>query len=319
MRIAITGGTGFVGSNVAEELLKDGHEVVLISRKIPKIKKALNRINQASFLPIALGDKNLLTKAFDGCEAVIHCAGINREIGSQTYANVHIHGTRNVIDAAKASNVKKILFISFLKARPNSGSAYHESKWLSEEMIRKSGLDYTILKPGVIYGRGDHMLDHLSQAFLSLPVFAFVGFRDRNIRPVAIEDLTKIIKSVVIEKKLSFKTVPVLGPEELSLCTAVRRVAHVLGKNPFFIRLPVSIHYLIAWLLERIMVTPLVSLAQIRILSEGLSHPMPNEHTLPEELIPKIPFTEEQIKTGLPESNRLSIRDFRLCSMCLKG
>ncbi len=92
------------------------------------------------------------------------------------YQNVHIAGTRNVVAAAQSAGVGKFVLISFLRARPNCGSPYHESKWAAEEMVRRSGLDYTILKCGVIYGRGDHMLDHLSHAFYTFPVFALVDF-----------------------------------------------------------------------------------------------------------------------------------------------
>ena len=78
-------------------------------------------------------------------------------------------------EAAKAAGVKQIILLSFLRARPNCGSPYHESKWEAEEIVRKSGLDYTIFKSGVIYGKGDHMLDHLSHAFHTFPFFAFIG------------------------------------------------------------------------------------------------------------------------------------------------
>ncbi|GAA4385573.1 hypothetical protein GCM10023152_36560 [Agromyces bauzanensis] len=118
-----------------------------------------------------------MTRAFEGCEVVAHCAGINREIGDRTYQRVHIEGTANVIEAAKRAGVRKVIMLSFLRARPDCGSPYHESKWAAEELIRDSGLDYTILKAGMIYGRGDHLIDHLSHTVQTLPVFATVGFR----------------------------------------------------------------------------------------------------------------------------------------------
>ena len=117
-----------------------------------------------------------------GCDSVVHCAGINRELGQQTFTKVHIEGTRNVVEAARQAGIRKIVLLSFLRARPNCGSAYHESKWAAEEIVRHSGLDYTVLKCGVIYGQGDHMLNHLSHAFYTFPVFGFVGFQDKPIR-----------------------------------------------------------------------------------------------------------------------------------------
>src|SRR5690242_9322763 len=107
--------------------------------------------------------------------------------------------------------------MSFLRARPDCGSPYHESKWAAEQIVRHSGLDYTVLKCGVIYGRGDHMLDHLSHAFHTFPLFAFVGFRDKPIRPTAVEDVARIIVAAAVDGQLARQTVPVFGPETLTL------------------------------------------------------------------------------------------------------
>lgn len=164
MRIAITGGTGFVGSHLADRLEGDGHETVVISRRTGH---GLGTTSAAD-----------LTEAFRGCGAVVHCAGINRELGAQTYDAVHVKGSAAVIRAARQAGVPRIVMLSFLRARPDGPTAYHRSKWAAEEIIRASGLTYTILKAGVIHGRGDHMLDHLSHALHTFPVFALVGLRD---------------------------------------------------------------------------------------------------------------------------------------------
>lgn len=168
MRIAITGATGFVGGAIAERLTASGHEVVRIGRRAG----------------IDVTDVAALTRAFAGCDAVAHCAGINREIGDQTYERVHVQGTRAVVAAAQAAGVTRLVSVSFLRARPDGPSAYHRSKWAAEEIVRSSGLDWTVLKPGIIYGRGDHMLGHLSHVFHTLPVFGLVGVRDRDARRV---------------------------------------------------------------------------------------------------------------------------------------
>lgn len=85
-------------------------------------------------------------RAFEGCEVVAHCAGINREIGGQTYQRVHIDSNANVLEAAKRAGVRKVIMLSFLRARPDCGYSYNESKRAAEELIRDSGLDYTILR-----------------------------------------------------------------------------------------------------------------------------------------------------------------------------
>ena len=142
MKVAITGGTGFIGAHLAKALLLNGHEVVIVSR----IRKGFKH-RGVTVAPIGLSDTEALKKAFANCDAVAHCAGINRELREQTYAAVHVDGTRNVINAAKAAGVRKIVYVSFLRARPACGSPYHESKFAAEEIVRASEMDFTVLNP----------------------------------------------------------------------------------------------------------------------------------------------------------------------------
>src|SRR5215470_7223468 len=120
--------------------------------------------------------------------------------------------------------MKKILLVSFFGARPDCHSGYHESKFAAEEIVRASGLDYTVLKSGMIYGKGDHMLDHLSHVFHSFPLFAMVGFQKRYASPLAIEDLVRIMKGAIVEERLPKQTVAILGPDRITLQEAVERV-----------------------------------------------------------------------------------------------
>lgn len=99
MKVAITGGTGFVGAHMATRLLNDGHRVVLVSRSAGGRPDRLDR-EGSTFAAASVGDADALAEAFKGCNAVVHLAGINHERGEQTYRTVHVEGTRNVVTAA---------------------------------------------------------------------------------------------------------------------------------------------------------------------------------------------------------------------------
>jgi len=311
VRVAITGGTGFVGRHLARTLVANGHEVVLIARGLDQRDPSAYEIPNARFLAADLSNVAELVRAFSACGAVAHCAGINREIGRQTYQRVHIDGTCNVVEAAQCAGVGKVTLLSFLRARPNCGSGYHESKWAAEEIVRNSGLDYTIFKAGVIYGRGDHMLDHLSHALHTFPIFGLVGFADKPVRPLAVEDLARVLAAALTEGRLPRQTVAMMGPEEMPLSEAVKRVARVIGKHPLYLPLPLAFHRLLAVIFEATMKIPLVSLAQVRILSEGIVDPWPPYENVPADLLPTTRFTDEQIRCGLPEGKAFSARDLR--------
>jgi len=311
MKIAITGGTGFVGGHLARSLSARGHEIVLIARGIDRRAEKLRQLTRVNVVLIGTDDEDKLFEAMTGCEAVAHCAGINREIGSQTYQRVHVEGTQNVVRAAKRAGVKKVVMLSFLRARPACGSPYHESKWSAEEIVRASGLEYTILKAGMIYGQGDHMLDHLSHALYTLPLFASVGFREKPVRPAAVEDVVRILRSALEEDRLSNQTVYVTGPEEMLLSEAVRRVGRVIGKMPFIFPLPVWFHFVLGWVFERSMKVPLIALAQVHILSEGVQWDGAPATHLPEDLVPQTYFDDEHIRRGLPARSPFARNDFK--------
>jgi NADH dehydrogenase len=291
--IAITGGTGFVGRHVAERYPAD--EVVIASRRTG----------------VDVDDVDALAAAFEGCDVVAHLAGINREIGDQTYARVHVRGTATVIEAVKRAGVRKIILLSFLRARPGTGSGYHESKWIAEELVRNSGLDYTILKAGMIYGHGDHLVDHLSHVVQTIPLFATVGLREKTIRPVPISELVDVVVAAAAGR-LPSETVAVVGAETLTMTKAVRRVAAVLEKPVIVIPAPVWALYLLGWVTELTMRVPLVAVAQVRMLAEGVSRVWGSVTPLPADLRPRAAFDREHITAALPPRGGFTLRDLRL-------
>jgi uncharacterized protein YbjT (DUF2867 family) len=138
MKVAITGGTGFVGQHLAQALVDDGHDVVPIARGLARQRERMGSLARARPCALDISDIDPLTQAFVGCGAVAHCAGISHERGIQTFQRVHVEGTRNVVEASRRSGVRKILLLSFLRARAGCESPYHESKWAAEEIVRGS-------------------------------------------------------------------------------------------------------------------------------------------------------------------------------------
>jgi uncharacterized protein YbjT (DUF2867 family) len=299
-RIAVTGATGFVGRHVVRRLQAAGHGVVSLSRR--------------TGTDLASPDLAALRDALEGCDAVIHCAGINRETGSQTYDAIHVRATQSLVEAARAAGIGHISVLSFLRARPDGPTAYHRTKWAAEAIIRDSGIPYTVLKAGVIHGRGDHMLDHLSHALYSFPVFGLVGMREHPARPVAVDDVARILEAAATgDERLRNQTIAVLGPDEMMLGEAVRRVALTIGRRPVYVRLPIVAHLALARVCEAVMRVPLISVAQVHILAEGIVEASPPAGEPPRDLVPQTPFSAEVIRAGLPEPGAFGCRDLRWC------
>ncbi len=299
MKIAITGGTGFIGKHLTHELVERGHQVVAISRGLYTRGKSIPSDQNVRFVRANVTDTAELTKAFTDCTAVVQCAGTSED-PSQTFEQVHVDGALSAVTAARQAGVQKFVLVSYLRARQDVSSAYLRTKSEGEEIVRQSGLNYTILKAGLVYGQGDHLLHNLGNLLQKLPVFATVGLREKTVRLLAVEDLVTIILAALTDDRLSRKTVAVLGPEEFPFSVAARRISRALGRNSLIVLpFPVFAQRLLA-AVSKLMPKPLISTAQVQMLADGISTPLPDSLSLPEDLAPKTRFTEEQIRKGLP-------------------
>jgi NADH dehydrogenase len=161
----------------------------------------------------------------------------------------------------------------------------------------------------MIFGRGDHMLDHLTRALCTVPVFASVGHR--RVRPLAVGDVVNVLQATLVDGRLRLKTVPLIGPTEIEFDDAVRIVGKALGKHVRLLRLPFSFLYAAGWLAEGLMTVPLISQAQVRILSEEVIAPVLALDSLPTDLVPSTPFNVQTIKGEMPDCAPFRLADFR--------
>jgi uncharacterized protein YbjT (DUF2867 family) len=298
MKVAVTGGSGFVGRRLLAALEEAGHETVSIARGVQRPPSGI----ATAVVKADVGDAEGIRSAISGCDAVVHLAGINRKRGKNTFRRVHVEGTQNVVNAARVVGVNKIVLLSFLKARADAESEYHDTKYEAEMIVADSGLDFTILKAGIIFGPGDGMLTNLWRGIKMLPVFATVGLFGTTLRPVWVGDVVKILCAALTDDRLSRQTVSVLGPEEITLREAVRRVALSMDRPVVTMPLPVAVHYFVGWIGEKVMRNPLVTVAQVKMLAEGVSEPLDGSDPLPFDLEPQTRFDAATIIESLPQT-----------------
>jgi len=145
MKVLVTGATGFVGREVVRQLHKTGHSIRILarSRNASRVEEAVSCWG-AEVHPGDVLDAASLDGAVNGTEAIIHLVGIIAEVGESTFENVHTRGTGNLVAAAQQAKVRRFVHMSALGTRPSAASRYHQTKWAAEELVRHSGLDFTL-------------------------------------------------------------------------------------------------------------------------------------------------------------------------------
>ncbi|MBV8878752.1 MAG: NAD(P)H-binding protein [Planctomycetaceae bacterium] len=289
--IAVVGGTGFLGRHESAAVLEAGWTVRLLSRR--------NGCDARKIDPDRLR----------GCDAVVNLAGIKREDGEQTFQAVHVDLVQRLIDAMNVAGVRRLVHISVVVARPDPALPYHDTKWKGEELVRRSSLDWTILRPAVIYGVGDDLLAHLSLMLRIAPVFPIVNDGRSPMMPVHAGDAARGVVGALRNPATAGKTLDIVGPEKLVLRDVVRRVAEALGLPVRIWPTPVALMKFPVSVMEATMSRPLSTRAQLAMLVEGLAgDPAPAAAELG---LTAAPFTAERLRPLLAAGGQLPKRDLR--------
>jgi nucleoside-diphosphate-sugar epimerase len=149
MKLAITGGTGFVGSHLLDIALAAGHRIAALTRRDQQPRENIQWVSGD------LGDRDALHRLVDGADAIIHVAGTISGPNAAAFEKGNVTGTLAMLAAATAGGVHRFIHVSSLAAREPKLSLYGGSKAKAEELIHSSGLDWTIVRPPAVYGPGD--------------------------------------------------------------------------------------------------------------------------------------------------------------------
>jgi uncharacterized protein YbjT (DUF2867 family) len=236
--ILVLGGTGFVGRHVVERLVARGFEVVVPTRRpdrarhlfvLPTVNVAVVDINSAADL------KRLVQPA----SAVINLVGILNETDGQTFQRAHVDLARNLIATCKGAGVRRLVHMSALNADPAGPSRYLRSKGEAEAEVMGSGLDWTILRPSVIFGPEDAFLNLFAQLLRFAPVLALAR-ADAKFQPIYVGDVAECIVRAVGLPVTVGRTFPLCGPTIYTLRELVRYAGEVTGRpRPIFALGPV--------------------------------------------------------------------------------
>lgn len=230
MKIAITGANSSVGKNLLAQLatLQD-LEVIAGVRS----KSAFESLPQApSITPavISYDDIDGLASVLAGADCVIHLAGILIETKHSNYASANVAATETVVEAAKRSNTKHIIFISVVGASPTSSNAYFRSKGVAEQLVSESGIPSSIIRTPILLGIGSAGTNSLKYATAKGKTNV-LGGGNYTMRPLDVDDLNNALTALATKPATSTTTYELVGPEAIPYRDLIKLAAETQGKT----------------------------------------------------------------------------------------
>jgi uncharacterized protein YbjT (DUF2867 family) len=242
MHVFVTGASGFVGQEVLSELRTAGHSVRILGRNpgSEHVQKLASRFS-AQVHAGDVTDAKSLEGALSGVDTVIHLVGIINEVGKATFENVHARGTQNMVAAAKQAGVTRFVHMSALGTRPNAIARYHQTKWMAEEFVRQSGLNYTIFRPSLIYGPQDHFVNFFAKIIRVSPILPVMDYNRARFAPVAVEVVAEAFVRSLAEPKAIGQTFDLCGPEAFTLSELLDEILGVMHRRRLKLHVPLFI------------------------------------------------------------------------------
>ena len=264
--ILVTGGTGFVGTHLIRRLRAQNVAVRAVVRDPDKAR--LLKDLGADLVKGDVSDKASLDTAARGVDRVVHLVGIIQEGPGVTFQGVHVDGTRNVVEASRNAGVRHFFYQSSLGTRPGAQSTYHKTKWQAEEIVRASGLPFTILRPSLIYGPGDQFTIRLSEMIRLAPVIPIIGSGKSKVQPIFIDDVISCILKAVTSDAFLNAQYEVGGPDHITYEEVTTAIAEAMGVTRPTLHMPLLFMRSIARVFETLLPKPPVTTDQLIMLQE---------------------------------------------------
>ena len=269
MRVAIIGGTGFVGGYLIDALLRAGHDVVTLLR--PGSEDKLHRRDEVDSVHGDLADLRALAAIAEGADAVIYNVGLLREFPSRgiTFEATQFQGVVDTIAAACAAGTRRLLLMSAIGVK-DPGTTYQATKFRAEQHALGSDLDVTVLRPSVIFGDPRGTMEFATQLYQDmirppLPAIEFAGVR---MSPVHCEDVADAFVAALGDDATIGKTIELAGPETLTWRDILDRIAEAAGRRKIILPMPLTAMRIGATLFDWLPVFP-VTRDQLTMLAEG--------------------------------------------------
>lgn len=265
--ILVTGATGFIGAEILRRASRRGWRVRGLARR-PERAEPLGRLPNVELFRGDISRPDELDEALKGVAAVIHLVGIILETKSQTFEDVHVTGTRNVVEATRRAGISRYVHTSALGIEAGQDvTDYYRTKWRAEAIVRDAGLDSTIFRPSLVFGRDDDFFNRFARILRWSPVVPLPSGGRTRFQPVWIGDVAECFLQAARMERTPEPVYDVAGPEVVTLKEIVRVLMEITGRRRPILSMPVAPLKAMAAVLETALPAPPVTRDQLRMLS----------------------------------------------------
>lgn len=218
MKIAVFGGTGFIGRHLVKRLAKRGAQILVPTRHIDRALplKVNGDVGQVVPLCGRLDDESFLRSVCGQADAVINLIGILQESGRTTFDAMHRAFPERLARIAKEAGVKALVHVSALGADKHSPSSYARSKAAGEEAVRTAFADATILRPSIVIGPEDDFFNRFGNMLRFSPVLPLIGGGKTRFQPIYVGDVAEAIAATLDDPQTAGQTYELGGPAVLT-------------------------------------------------------------------------------------------------------
>jgi NADH dehydrogenase len=274
MHILLPGASGFVGSRVLEDLLAAGHRITAIASSERSSRELTTRYPGVGVVIGDVSSEAAMRVIEPGpIDAVVYLPGLLREFPSKgiTFEGVHVQGVRNLIAVAKRLGAMRWIEMSALGVGLNAKTGYYRTKWQAEELVRASGLEWTIVRPSVVFDdrptRRMNFVNELASIIRKAPLIPILGRGDYRMQPISLDDVSQTIVQSLGNPATIGKIYEMGGPEKLSYVEIARAIARAQGSRKPLIHIPFALVLPVVQLFQRFAFFPL-TMDQIVMLKE---------------------------------------------------
>ena len=231
----VTGAFGYIGKYISKALLERGRTVCTITTHPTKPNPFGPAVKAFSY---SFDDAEALTRTLNAADTLYNTYWIRFPFDGQTYEHA-LENTKTLFRCAKEAGVKRIVHIGVTRASLDSDLPYYRGKAIQESMLRESGVPFSIVRPTLVFGKEDILVNNIAWLIRTSPVFPIFGSGRYRVQPVFVEDLAEI--TIRQSTSTAGATVDAIGPETFTFHELVALIAEKIGKNPIFVKVPASL------------------------------------------------------------------------------